>query len=102
MPISPWPGGGWLSAGLFMLAVDVAGRLGCGRYCLWSGQAEFGCPALDVQPEAVIFVQVGFGGGVREDQRGDGGVAVGFSQARGTSASGTVVFRLLLPGSVVI
>ena len=67
---------GWLSVCLFMLAVDVAGWLGCGRYCLGYGQAEFGCPALDVRPEPVVFVEILFAGEVGEDHRGDGGVAV--------------------------
>ena len=62
---SGWSAGGLavrLSAGLCMLAVDVAGRPGCGRYCLGSGQAEFFGPALDVRPEPVVLVQVFFAG----------------------------------------
>jgi hypothetical protein len=49
---------------LLLLAPDVAGRLGCSRDRVMSGQAEFGGPALDVGPEPVSFVEVTFGGGV--------------------------------------
>jgi FAD/FMN-containing dehydrogenase len=66
----------WLSAGSFMLRIDVAGWLGGSRDRVRSGQAELCRPALDVRPEPVALVDVGFGSGVDEDHRGDGGVAV--------------------------
>src|SRR6266566_1996071 len=75
---SGWSVGGlrvWLS-GWFVLACDVAGWLGCGGYCLGSGEAEFGGPALHVRPEPVALVDMLFGGGVGQDHRGDRGVAV--------------------------
>ncbi len=66
----------WLPTGLFLLAVEVAGWLGDPGDRVGCGQAEFSGPALDVGPEPVPLVQVGFGGGVGQDHRGDGGVAV--------------------------
>jgi hypothetical protein len=50
----------WLPAGLFLLAVEVAGRLGDLRDRIGCGQAEFFGPALDVGPEPVPLVQVLF------------------------------------------
>ena len=52
----------WLPAGLFVLAVDVAGRLGSLGDRVGRGQAEFGGPALDEWPEPVSLGQVAFGG----------------------------------------
>jgi hypothetical protein len=47
---------------LFLLAVDVSGRLSGLGDRVGSGQAEFSGPALNVGPEPVSFVEVGFGG----------------------------------------
>ena len=47
----------WLPAGLFLLAVEVAGWLGDLRDRVGCGQAEFFGPALDVGPEPVPLVR---------------------------------------------
>ena len=78
-----------LAAGWFVLAVDVAGWLGCGRYCLGAGQAEFGGPTLDVRPEPVSLVQVGSGGDVGQEHRGDsGGTPAARPSSSGPTTSG--------------
>src|ERR1700689_5003092 len=76
---SGWSVGGlWvgLAGGGFVVMVTAAGRLGCPGDRVGSGQAELGGPALDVRPEPVPIVQIGSGGDVGQDHRGDGGVAV--------------------------
>jgi hypothetical protein len=67
-----------LSAVWFVLAVEVevAGRLGRGFDCLWTGEAEFGGPALDMRPEPVALADTLVGSGISEDHGRDGGVAV--------------------------
>ena len=66
----------WLSAGSFMLRIDVTGWPGGPRNRVRSGQAKLCRPALDVRPEPVALVQVSFAGGVGQDHRSDGGEAV--------------------------
>jgi hypothetical protein len=49
--VSPWSVGCfrvWLSADPVLLVIGLARRLGCGRYCLGRGPADFGRPGLDV------------------------------------------------------
>src|SRR5580692_10484285 len=75
---SGWPVGGrrvWPASRLVVMAGAV-GRLGGHGDRVGSGQAEFGGPALDVRPEPVSLVQIGCGGGVGQDHRGDRAVAV--------------------------
>jgi hypothetical protein len=62
-----------LPTGLFVLAGEVAGRLGGPRDRVGCGQAEFFGPALDVGPEPVPLVEFALGGGVGQDYGGDGG-----------------------------
>lgn len=55
---SCWSVGGlpvWLSAGWFMIAADLAGRLGCGRYCFGSGQGQRGRAGADPARQPLLL-----------------------------------------------